>query len=237
MAITMRTVRSLFHRRPRPVEIDLNGSDDGNPADTTSSARGTALGLIETKPRALSAADTGRSMDEVMHLVRKIGDHLDRQTERTDQLVGLMDNVPQALEALPEINRQNARLLEALHEHLGQTKRREEALNSTLSTITETTGRQTDVLGLIQQQLDVNNSSSAQFTDALGDLRHALTDLATSNQRSTGVLERISAAAVERESELAASLARTQRWTLAAIICCGLASMAALGVAVMAMVA
>jgi len=229
-------VRRIFGRK-RPVAIDLTGTQ----AEPLSKQLGANMGggapgsTIEPKPTRLRFTPDGRSNEEVLGLVRKIGDHLDAQTRRTEQVLRLMDRVPQALDALPEINRQNTRLMEALHEHFSQAKRREHALNDTLSMITETSGRQTDVLGLIQQQLDTSSRTTAQFGETLDELRHALGGLAESNNRSAEILANLADERTEREMVLATALARTQRWMIMAVCCCGITSLAAIAVAAVAL--
>lgn len=228
MPLLKERVRTLFRRR-KPVEIDISETGAG------ASGSDRATGLIESKPSRTRSA-TERAQEEVLALVRRIGDHLDGQTTRTERLLEVMDRLPQALDALPEINRQNARLLESLHEHFGQAKRREEAMNSVLGSLTETSVRQTDVLGLVQQHLDANSQSAATLSASLDTLHRGLSDLAESNSRSTLVLERISNAAAEREMDLSRTLGRTQRWMIVAVAFCGAASVMAIIVAVMALV-
>jgi ABC-type transporter Mla subunit MlaD len=238
----LRDVRSLIRRRFRPVRIDLTGTqaesladaapDDDEPADLRSDS------AIEPKPaRARSSvAEVARNQEEVMSLVRKIGDHLDAQTGRTQRLLHLMERMPQALDALPEINRQNSRLLDSLHDHFEQSRRREEMLNSTLTTIGEASGRQTEVLSLVQQQLDTNSQASLTMTETLGDLRRSLSELAQSNTQTSDVLAKIAEDTDRRETTLSEALGRTQQWMIIAVACCAVASLAAIVAAIVAAV-
>jgi ABC-type transporter Mla subunit MlaD len=232
-------VRSLFRRKRKPLEIDIrdarpeavNGEatslDDPSPGRTA----------IEARPvRGRSIADANGNLHEIMGLVRKISEHLDGQTDRTERMLQLIDRMPQALDALPEINRQNARLLESLHAHLDQARRREEALNNTLGTITEAAKHQTEVLGLVQQQLDHSSQSSVQLTNTLGNLRQSLSDLAQANKHSSEVLSKMAEATGERENRLTETLSRTQRWIIAGVLCASVASIAAIATAIVAIV-
>jgi ABC-type transporter Mla subunit MlaD len=167
-------------------------------------------------------------------MVRRIGDHLEGQTQRTERLLELMDRLPPAIDALPEINRQNARFVETLHEHFGQAKRREEALNETLSTLTEASGRQTDVLGLVQQHLDTSGQMAAQLGGTLDTLRETLGDMADANARTVDVLSSFTEKAAMRETELITTITRTQRWMIGASVFCGMASVTAIVVALLA---
>jgi hypothetical protein len=239
----LRDVRNIFRRRRRPVVIDLADAPDHadplEPADGAGAAPdpGPDLGpldrAVEPKPmRGRVISESARSYDEVMGTVRKIGSHLDSQSERTERLLGLMDRLPPALASLPELNRQNARLLDALHDHFVQARGREDTLNETLSTMNQTSGRQTEVLGLLQQQVEAGSRTTARLTETLDTLRGALSDLAESNTRSAEVLGAVSDAAAERETALVASLGRMQRWMIAAVIICGAAAVTAVVTAV-----
>lgn len=234
----LRDLRTLLRRR-RQVVVDLSengphrresGEDDVPGADD-----GPATSL-QRSSRTRSVGDMQRSYDEVMGLVRKIGDHLDTQADRTQRLIDLMDRMPQALDALPEINRQNARLFEVLTDHLEHAKHRETALNTAIDRITVSSSEQTQVLGLIQQQLDANNMAANQMAENLGGFSQALGNLADLNSKSISVLQTLTRSSEEREARLAELLGRSQRWMIIVLCGCGLASVAAVVVAVLVLI-
>ena len=170
-----------------------------------------------------------------MSLVERIGGHLDGQTERTTRLLTLMERLPQALDALPEINRQNARLVESLHEHLVQSKRREETLNTLLDTITGTSSRQTDVLGLVQHHLDANSQATESLSGTLDSLGTALGEISESSAGSARILKAMTETADRRESQLFTTINRTQLWMIGAVCFCAAISIVAVVVAVLAL--
>jgi hypothetical protein len=217
---------SFDHGPAISIEPKLHGRHSNETHDST--------GEREAAGRIRTLAPTAQNLDEVMSLVRNISTHLEGQTERTDRLIDCMSRLPAALEALPEINRQNARLLEIVGDYLGHARRRDDALNGTLSGINEASMRHTEVLGLLQQQLDASGRSTDALTDQLGDFREALSALAGSNARTTTVLSDMAQSNEHREFELTRMLARTQKWLLAAMICCAAMSAAAITVAAIA---
>jgi len=226
----LQDIRRFFTgKRRKPVEIDLTGtqaeglSQSANASpngredepDRDSSAEGHLARLAPRTSRAKTMNELQRGYDEVIGLVRKIGDHLDSQTERTERMMSMMERLPQAIDALPEINRQNARLLDILSDHLTQSKDREQALNDTLRRLGDSSDHHTEVLSVLQQQLDTNHRASEQMTETLGSFREALTNLAETNNRSTELLSRITEASDERESKLTMMFQQTQRWMIA----------------------
>jgi len=224
----LRDVQSLFRRKRPATRIDLAGTQ----AERLSAVVRAAEIPIHTPERAIEPAvpeprtgDNGRRKeDELMGLMRKIGDRLDGQRHTSGRLVELLEHLPPALESVPEIHRQNANLLESLHEHFSQTGRREEALNRALAVMTESADRHTQVLTLIQQRLDTTADTTGQLTDMLDRLRGTLDELARTHSRSSQMLTDMTESTQRRESDMIAMLGRTQRWMIAALLICGLAS-------------
>ncbi len=224
-------LRSMFGRRKGPArDLPRPGFGVTRAGDGPEGKSGdrTDLDLVEPKP-------AGRGQDDVMSLVERIGGHLDGQTERTTRLLTLMERLPQALDALPEINRQNARLVESLHEHLVQSKRREETLNTLLDTITGTSSRQTDVLGLVQHHLDTSSQATENLSGTLEALNTALGEISESSAGSARILKTVTETAERRESELFTTINRTQLWMIGAVCFCGAISIVAVVVAVLAL--
>jgi methyl-accepting chemotaxis protein len=224
-------LRRLFRRGTAPVQIDVAGETGENGGDSSApDGRDGGLSVVHRRPKR-SLSELQQSYDEIMGLVRRIGDHLDGQTRRTETLVSLMERLPPALDALPELGRHNARLLEMLNDHLGQERQRDATLNDTLSQLGRSSDQQTEVLGLLQQQFDTTARASEQMTHTLGDFSDALSTLATSNGRSTELLSNLSRSTQERESTLIEMMQRTQRWMIGAVAAAGALALAAVAVA------
>jgi chromosome segregation ATPase len=247
----LQDIRRFFSgRKKEPIDIDLTGtqaeglaeaagtSDRDSEAERVepeSGGDGPLARLSHRSNRAKTVSELQRGYDEVLGLVRKIGDHLDAQSDRTERMMNVMDRLPQAIDALPEINRQNARLLDILSDHLSQGKDREQALNNTLRRLGDSADHHTEVLSVLQQQLDANHRASEQMTETLGSFREALSSLAQTNNRSTDLLSRISAAGEERESKLTAMFQQTQRWMIAVGGTVGALALVAITLAILAM--
>lgn len=235
----LKDLRGLFSRK-KPVELDLSATQASALADRSRWGDDAPTGLIDEAPldrrngKAKLPPELPQRLDEVMGLVRQIGSHLEEQNKQTDQLLEHLERLPRALDALPEINRQNARLIEIVSEHLDHARRREGALNDTLAGLSESATRQTEVLGLLQQQLDANNHASEALGQHLGGFREALGDLASTNERTAKMLNHLSTTSERRENELTAMLAKTQNWVIAAMIGCAATSATAIVVAAIA---
>ncbi|MGI9014667.1 MAG: hypothetical protein ACR2GY_10510 [Phycisphaerales bacterium] len=222
-------IRGVFTRR-KHVVVDLTNTQAEGLADSmteakpSSSQRGSSL----DRPRSVPASS---NMEEVMTLVRNMSSHLEQQTSRTDRLVECMERLPDALDALPEINRQNARLLEVVSDYLDHARQRDHTLNETLDNMHRASSRQTEVLGLLHQQLDTSDRATEHLVQGMSQFREGLTQLATANESTTKVLHQLHRASEQRESELTRVLSNTQRWMIAAMVASAVVAMSAIGMA------
>jgi len=236
-------IRGLFTRK-KPVVVDLtstqaDGLSRNQKPDTNVEPKMRRSGdgdsqAIEKRPtngRLRSGAPSNAQVEEVMSIVRNISSHLESQTRRTDKLIECMERLPNALDALPEINRQNSRLLEIVSDYLTHARQRDDALNDTLSGISNATTRHTEVLGLLQQQLDASGRSTESLASNLDGFKQALAQLAGTNTKTTTILSEMNRAGEKRDAELTRMLNRTQKWMIAAMACCAAASVTAIAVA------
>ena len=91
------------------------------------------------------------------------------------------------------------------------------------------------MLGLIQQQLDVNQQGAKERTIALARLNDAMNVLASSNNRTGDLISQMVRSGEKRQGELAGMLERTHKWVIATLACCAAASVTALIVAILAL--
>src|SRR5688572_21532902 len=91
-------------KQDKPVEIDISG-----PRPRGFWSRWSGSG------RDAAVAELQRGYDEVLALTRAMRDHMDGQAEHNRHMLALLQRLPDALGSLPETNRNQARMLEALH--------------------------------------------------------------------------------------------------------------------------
>ena len=110
-------VQSLFRRKRRPTALDLTGTQAERLSAVVRAAEapihargGHAIEPSASEPRA--GENGRRKEDELIGLMRKIGDRLDGQQQHSGRFVELLHHLPAALASVPEIHRQNANLLE-----------------------------------------------------------------------------------------------------------------------------
>ena len=204
------------------------------PAPPSPPATVAALPSTATPSTSARWHENGRvDSTDVITLVRRIGEHLDDSAQHGRQVVALLDRLPPALQALPEMNRHCTRLLEIITEAHQHSRRREEALNDNLQRIGAATERHTEVLGLLQQQLDNNDHATTRVSETLDSFREVLSNMSDATVQSVDVLSRMAKASEKREFRITTALAQSQKWMIATMIFCGVVSATALGIALM----
>jgi ABC-type transporter Mla subunit MlaD len=216
-------LRGMLTRR-KPVMVDVAHSQ------ASGLSRASSDGI---EPKSLPSPSPSISpTDKALASVLGIEAQIETQTMRIERLTSVVEKLSVAVTSLPEIARQNTRFLDAFGEFLAHARKRDDAFNHTLSGITAASTRQADVLGLVQQQLDAQQNVGDTLARSLGDLRETLGQLGGASARTTNVLSELVQAGEDRERDLALTLARTQRWMIAAFACCG--ATAATGVVIAA---
>lgn len=130
------------------------------------------------------------------------------------ELASLIRELHAPMRALPELARQQGGLMETLVDQSSRSRSRDQAIERSLHQLTEGAARQTQVLGLVQQQLDLNHETSIRVSDSLRDTASALGAFAATTDRQTRALEAL-AESTRRRLAQSERLERTlQFWLL-----------------------
>ena len=130
------------------------------------------------------------------------------------ELATLIRDLHAPMRALPELARQQGGLMETLVDQSSRHRSRDQAIERSLHQLTEGAARQTQVLGLVQQQLDLNHETSIRVSDSLRDTASALGAFAATTDRQTRALEAL-AESTRRRLAQSERLERTlQFWLL-----------------------
>lgn len=167
---------------------------------------------------------------EVVDLVRKVDDHLDRNEQRAGEMLAIARRVDQALPALTEFPAEmRAHLGElregvttAIREHGNKGDERAQRINAVLETV--------------EKKIAASGASQAQLVTTMAGFRETLGELADSSSRTSTVLEDIDHRRMEREDELTKMLVASRRWSVAAMALAIVIGSVALAVGVVALV-
>jgi X-X-X-Leu-X-X-Gly heptad repeat protein len=155
---------------------------------------------------------TGPDAAAVANALLSIAEHLRRDAEERRSMLPLLERLPESLQTLPEIARQQARLGEAIGGALVQQKLRDQGIEEILRRIAEGVGHQTSTFGLVQQQLDLNHQAAQRVADGVTSLSQGVGELSTGQRRNADALQAIVEHADRRDAAMQRLTERLQVW-------------------------
>jgi hypothetical protein len=175
-----------------------------------------AAGRVDT-----SAAPVPADSQELVTMARDFRTFLDLQEQRQQELARVVATLPQSMGALPELVRQQTRLADLVAQQLMLTRQRDDQVEKTLARITQGVEQQRDVMGLVQQQLDLNHESAMKVADGVTTLAGAVVQLQETSDRGSVALQRILERTADRDAGVQKLHATLQNWMLfVAILSC-----------------
>ena len=149
-----------------------------------------------------------RNYRDVVDLVKKVDAHLDRNEQRSQQMLSIAERIDRTLptiEAFPDVVREQmadlkTEIVSAIEASTSKGDARAAQLQSTLSTIGE--------------RIDSTSASHTQLVATMAGFRETLGELANNSSRTSEVLESIDTRRQEREDELTKMLIASRRWSV-----------------------
>jgi hypothetical protein len=180
----------------------------------------------EHEPAANKPAKRDKGYNEVLHLLEDVRQHMKDQANRSERLLQTMEGLPEALRNLPETNRNQVRILEAIEGHLDQQSQNQGNLTSAMNGLAKTTEAQEQNIGIIKEHLGRQEKTDQQMLTSFSSLTNTLGKLNESSQASAASLQQLSERGENREHEMRDLFKRNQKhmaamsavsWSLALI--------------------
>jgi hypothetical protein len=163
---------------------------------------------------AESALPVPADAQEIVTMAREFRAFLDLQDQRQQELARVVAALPQTMGSLPELVRQQTRLADLVAQQLMHTRQRDEQVEKTLARITQGVEQQRDVMGLVQQQLDLNHESAMKVADGVTTLANAVVHLQGTTDRSSAALQGLLERTTERDAGIQKLHTSLQNWML-----------------------
>ncbi|TVQ31860.1 MAG: hypothetical protein EA376_07685 [Phycisphaeraceae bacterium] len=204
----------------KPLEIEIDRDDEG--------ALDREIGqLAERRPGAPAPrnknemiAELQKNYEEVLELVRKLDGHLDLQERRAERLMEIAERIPAAMDAIPEIRDQGARMVEAVDRLAEATREGDERVAEAVAGVGEHVQR----TGQVEEEL----------RDSVTDFRSALGEMTGANARVGDTLDGMRRSSETREQRLVELIATTRRTMVTIGVICGAVAVVAILIAVIA---
>jgi hypothetical protein len=163
---------------------------------------------------AESALPVPADAQEIVTMAREFRAFLDLQDQRQQELARVVAALPQTMGSLPELVRQQTRLADLVAQQLMHTRQRDDQVEKTLARITQGVEQQRDVMGLVQQQLDLNHESAMKVADGVTTLANAVVHLQGTTDRSSAALQGLLERTAERDVGIQKLHTSLQNWML-----------------------
>ena len=222
---------------PAPTDPGL-ASDEATPhvADDTQPSRAP---IIAPRNRQELVKELQKNYTEVLGLVRKVDDHLDTQSHRSERLRELAERSARNMDAIPELVEQNRRVADALGDLIELTRdartRNDAAvdrLNKTAIEQLEAGQRQTAALQSMQSAIHRSGEAEAEMARSIGGFNETLTDMSAATRDLGDTISQLRETDAEREAELAKLVSSGQKWLVAAVVLCALMAVVVVGLVV-----
>lgn len=185
--------------------------------------------IVTPRNRQELIKELQKNYTEVVGLVRKVDDHLDTQTHRSERLLELAERSARNMDALPELVEQNKRVADALNDLIELTRDSRtrsdaavERLNKTAIQQLETGHRQTSALQSMRSAIARSGEAEKEMARSIGGFNETLSEMSTSTRDLGDTIGQLRETDAEREAELSKLVSSSQKWLVAAVVICGL---------------
>jgi len=216
----------------KPVAVDLHSETDGD-ADMDFDLDGFDPGAGSPPARVPRSrqeliAELQRNYQEVLGIVRRVGQHLDDQGERSRRVAEIVERLPRAaddLGALRERQEDATRALDTLSHALA--RRDERLAESQAAEI----ARLDDVLGLLSE----SSQAERELIGSLVEFREVMGGMSVATERLTGAVERIEQREAERAGQFLKALETTRSWMITIAVVGGVCALVAVALGISSM--
>ena len=215
-----------------PIEV----SPEAEAGETDGSSRAP---IISPRNRQELIKELQKNYTEVLGLVRKVDDHLDTQSHRSERLLELAERSARNMDAIPELVEQNRRVADALNDLIELTRdartRNDAAvdrLNKTAIEQLEAGQRQTAALQSMQSAIHRSGEAEAEMARSITGFNDTLSDMSASTRDLGDTISQMRETDAEREAELAKLVSSGQKWLIAAVVFCALMAVVVVGLAI-----
>lgn len=149
------------------------------------------LSMLPGARRDAAITELQRGYGEVRDLIRHVRDHMERQSERGDRLLDVMERLPTSLQALPETNRNQVRMLEVIQTHLDQESKQAGRLHEAIQSMASAARSQSQMLGTMQQQMETTRDHDQMYLEGMNVMNTTLQRLNSTSDAGVDTLRQL----------------------------------------------
>jgi hypothetical protein len=221
------------------MAVDPLTDSASDPAPDAAPAPDERTPILAPRSKQELVKELQKNYSEVLGLVRKVDDHLDTQTHRSERLLELAERSARNMDALPELVEQNRRVADALNDLIELTRdartRNDAAvdrLNKTAIQQLESGQRQTAALQTMQSAIHRSGEAGQEMARSIEGFGETMTEMSGSTRQLGDTISQLRETDAEREAELARLVSSGQKWLVAAVVVCALMAVIVVGLVI-----
>jgi len=150
----------------------------------------------------VSIAQLKQGYSEVVETMQSVRKHLETQGQRSERMMEMFEGMPEILKSIPETNRAQVRLLEAIHANLDRQNETSTELSSAIQGLTKAADTQQNTMTKIKEHLHAEDEARREMLTGVDTLNTTLDGVKESNESARATLTSISDQAAMREERL-----------------------------------
>jgi len=179
----------------------------------------------------VSIAQLKQGYSEVVETMQSVRKHLETQGQRSERMMEMFEGMPEILKSIPETNRAQVRLLEAIHANLDRQNETSSELSGAIQGLTKAADTQQNTMTKIQEHLRAEDVARRELQTGVDTLNTTLDGVKESNESARATLSTISDQAAMREQRLVEMFERSRKTQTMMTIVAWVLALAALCVA------
>ncbi|HZW08892.1 MAG TPA: hypothetical protein VFF69_03235 [Phycisphaerales bacterium] len=210
----------------RPVAIDIHDEDE---PDSELEAFDPSGSGVSRPPRSRQEliAELQRNYQEVLGIVRKVGQHLDDQGDRSRRIAEIAERLPGAADDLAAVRERQGQAAQAMEALAGALSRRDDRLaEGQLAQL----GRLDEIRGLMAE----SSQAERELIGSLVEFRAVMTDMSSATDRLTQAVGRIEQREAERSGQFLKALETTRGWMITIAVVGGICALVAITLGIVA---
>jgi ABC-type transporter Mla subunit MlaD len=208
----------------RPVAIDIHADEE---SDSELEAFDPSGSGVSRPPRSRQEliAELQRNYQEVLGIVRKVGQHLDDQGDRSRRLAEIAERLPRAADDLAAVRERQDQAVQAMDALATALTRRDDRLNEGQLAQLE---RLDEIRGLMAE----SSQAERELIGSLLEFRGVLSVMSNATERLTEAVGRIEQREAERSGQFLKALEATRAWMITIAVVGGVCALVAIALGI-----
>ncbi|MEM1108748.1 MAG: hypothetical protein AAGH99_08665 [Planctomycetota bacterium] len=201
---------------------------DKPPVSVDVTRRDGEVGQAEGSPEAsreVTLQQIKQGYVEVVETMKSVRGHLEQQADRSERMLNLLEDLPEALRSLPETARTQTGVLQGIQSHLEDQNQTSQKLTEAITGLATASSHQQRSLASLDSHLADGQETRSQLNDGVAALTDTLGEVRESNAATRESIGAVVDQTRQNEAQMREMMQRNHKTnTLMMILCLALAT-------------